>query len=207
MNKGVLSLAKKPGGGGGGAGKSKYSCSLVPSTESFSVNLNYYGGECLDGECYEPTYRNEPSDLTSDQYVSFTVSARSRNDRDWFNFIVLAFAPDLDMDGTPDSEDFTMGFTYSFGLDQKLTECLEENILFWWGQRTSMYDYPHCCLRILTQEECGRYLVKIMLRQEATKGKGGRTSHPVYSSTEDADFQEYDDITKGYVPIIAFGGL
>ena len=208
INPCIESIAKKPDQDGGKPDKTKYSCSLIPSSESFSVNLNYYGGECIQGACYEPTYKYEPIDLNPDQYISFSVNAQSLNGKDWFNYIVLVFYPDLDMDGSPDTDDAIMSFSYSLGYDQKYTEYSASKILFWWGQRRFTYDYPYCCLRMLTQEECGRYLVKIWLRQELNNKKGVRSiSRPVYNSNEDANFQEYDNITKGYVPILALGGL
>jgi len=127
-------------------------------------------------------------------------------DKNWFNYIVLAFIPDLDGDGNPDIdeetglEEGTMGFMYSLSYTEKFTELENPINFYWWGQKREFDDNNHTSIRTLSQDECGLYLVRISLRQELRIGKR-IISHSVYSSVDDPNFAVYDGIAHGYVPI------
>ena len=189
-------LSKK---GGGKPQTPNYTVTVTtaPDPAGFIVdhNLEY---PYIEYNYSEQPYLVEP-ELGPTQFTKFNISAETDGDRkSTFYSIRLYVYPDLEAPwGEPDGEGKTI--LYRSGVTDNVYSL--ETDFYWWGQTQNDPDNADYNIRMITPNECGQYLAIVVLRRIIVKNKKGTMTDGVYSSTEDPNFQEYDGITKGYIPI------
>lgn len=177
----------------------KYTSTVLLSNNNFNIVPDYYENK-EPISCYDYNYSTQPEDLTSEQSISIAVEANSLNSKDWFNTVLVILEKDVDENGQPDDDGEFLIFGKSLDYYQKFTETPDPVIFYWWGQWRDIDPNTYSCF--LMTCEPGQYLLRVSLRQELKNKKGNfGVNKAVYSSVDDPNFQGYEGIALGYVPV------
>jgi len=176
----MSSLAKKPENPGKPPkeDQQKYSVTLnfLPDNQ-FDLDASYY---LNIPDATDPDAFYEAPNETDHIIIHSEIQTSSD-----FTSAHIAIFPDLDEQmGHPDGMPI---WVYRVGVN---TDNKIDN-LYWWGQC-----YPNTTNQ--TIQETGRYLASIQLWRGNASGKHARK---VFDSTDDPNFQTFDGIEHGYMPI------